>query len=38
LLVGVILIMGSLTYLPAVSLGPAVEHVAMKQGKLFPGP
>jgi K+-transporting ATPase ATPase A chain len=38
LLVGVILIMGGLTYFPAVSLGPAVEQVAMNQGKLFPGP
>ena len=38
LLVGVILIMGGLTYFPAVSLGPAVEQVAMNQAKLFPGP
>jgi potassium-transporting ATPase potassium-binding subunit len=38
LLVGVILIMGGLTYFPAVSLGPAVEQVAMNQGKLFPAP
>jgi K+-transporting ATPase ATPase A chain len=38
LLVGVILIMGGLTYFPAVSLGPAVEQVAMNQSKLFPGP
>jgi len=38
LLMGVILIMGGLTYFPAVSLGPAVEQVAMNQGKLFPGP
>jgi potassium-transporting ATPase potassium-binding subunit len=38
LLVGVILIMGGLTYFPAISLGPAVEQVAMNQGKLFPGP
>ena len=37
LLVGVILIMGGLTYFPAVSLGPAVEQVAMNQGKLHPG-
>jgi potassium-transporting ATPase potassium-binding subunit len=36
LLMGVILIMGGLTYFPAVSLGPAVEQVAMNQGKLFP--
>jgi potassium-transporting ATPase potassium-binding subunit len=38
LLVGVVLIMGGLTYFPAVSLGPAVEQVAMNQGKLFPAP
>jgi K+-transporting ATPase ATPase A chain len=37
-LMGVILIMGGLTYFPAVSLGPAVEQVAMNQGKLFPAP
>jgi K+-transporting ATPase ATPase A chain len=38
LLMGVILIMGGLTYFPAVSLGPAVEQVAINQGKLFPAP
>jgi K+-transporting ATPase ATPase A chain len=38
LLMGVILIMGGLTYFPVVSLGPAVEQVAMNQGKLFPAP
>src|ERR1700720_4058983 len=38
LLVGVVLIFGGLTYFPAGSLGPAVEQVAMNQGKLFPGP
>jgi K+-transporting ATPase ATPase A chain len=38
LLVGVILIMGGLTYFPAVSLGPAVEQVAMNQSKLYAGP
>ena len=38
LLVGVVLIIGGLTYFPAVSLGPAVEQVAMNQGKLYPGP
>jgi K+-transporting ATPase ATPase A chain len=35
LLVGVILIMGGLTYFPAVSLGPIVEQVAMNHGTLF---
>ena len=38
LLMGVILIIGGLTYFPAVSLGPGVEQVAMNQGKLFPAP
>jgi K+-transporting ATPase ATPase A chain len=38
LLVGVILIIGGLTYFPAISLGPAVEQVAMSQGKLFAAP
>jgi K+-transporting ATPase ATPase A chain len=35
LLVGVILILGGLTYFPAVALGPVVEQVAMTQGTLF---
>jgi K+-transporting ATPase ATPase A chain len=35
LLVGVILIMGGLTYFPAVSLGPIVEQVAMNHGTLY---
>src|SRR5437660_3115669 len=38
LLVGVVLIMGGITYFPAISLGPTVEQVAMNQGKLYPGP
>jgi potassium-transporting ATPase potassium-binding subunit len=38
LLMGVILIMGGLTYFPGISLGPAVEQVAMNPGKLFPAP
>jgi potassium-transporting ATPase potassium-binding subunit len=38
LLVGVILIMGGLTYFPAVSLGPVTEQVAMDQGHLYPSP
>ena len=38
LLVGVILIIGGLTYFPALSLGPAVEQVAMNHGTLYPGP
>jgi len=38
LLVGVVLIIGGLTYFPAVSLGPVTEQVAMNQGKLYAGP
>ncbi len=38
LLVGVILIIGGLTFFPAVALGPVTEQVAMNQGKLFAGP
>jgi K+-transporting ATPase ATPase A chain len=35
LLVGVILIVAALTFFPADSLGPIVEHLAMLKGKLF---
>ncbi|HVM77391.1 MAG TPA: potassium-transporting ATPase subunit KdpA [Stellaceae bacterium] len=35
LLVGVILIIGGLTYFPALALGPVVEHFAMNAGTLF---
>ncbi|HEV8026523.1 MAG TPA: potassium-transporting ATPase subunit KdpA, partial [Stellaceae bacterium] len=38
LLVGVVVIIGGLTYFPAISLGPVVEHVAMNGGTLYPGP
>jgi len=38
LLVGVIVIIGGLTYFPAVALGPVVEQVAMNHGTLFAGP
>jgi potassium-transporting ATPase potassium-binding subunit len=38
LLVGVILIIGGLTYFPAIALGPVTEQVAMNQGKLYAGP
>jgi potassium-transporting ATPase potassium-binding subunit len=38
LLVGVVVIIGGLTYFPAVSLGPVVEQVAMNHGTLFAGP
>ncbi|MHB2017402.1 MAG: potassium-transporting ATPase subunit KdpA [Candidatus Xenobia bacterium] len=35
LLIGVILIVGGLTFFPALSLGPIVEHLQMLNGKLF---
>ena len=35
LLVGVILIVGGLTFFPALSLGPIVEHFAMHAGNLY---
>jgi K+-transporting ATPase ATPase A chain len=35
LLVGVIVIVGALTFFPAFSLGPIVEHLLMRAGKLF---
>jgi len=35
LLVGVILIVGGLTFFPALALGPIVEHLAMQAGNVF---
>jgi potassium-transporting ATPase potassium-binding subunit len=35
LLVSVILIVGALTFFPAVSLGPILEHLLMHAGKVF---
>jgi K+-transporting ATPase ATPase A chain len=35
LLVGVVLIVGALTFLPALSLSPIVEHFLMQSGKAF---
>jgi len=35
LLVGVILIVGALTFFPALSLGPIVEHLLMVDGQVF---
>ena len=35
LVVGVILIIGGLTYFPALALGPIVEHFAMHAGNLY---
>jgi K+-transporting ATPase ATPase A chain len=36
LVVGVILIIGGLTFFPALALGPIAEHLAMSAGTLFP--
>ena len=38
LLVGVVLIVGGLSFFPALSLGPIVEHVAMAHGTLYASP
>jgi K+-transporting ATPase ATPase A chain len=35
LLIGVILIVGALTFFPALALGPVVEHLLMGAGKVF---
>jgi K+-transporting ATPase ATPase A chain len=35
LLIGVIVIVGALTFLPALSLGPILEHLLMQSGKTF---
>lgn len=35
LLIGVIIIVGALTFFPALSLGPIVEHFLMKSGTMF---
>jgi len=35
LLVGVILILGALTFFPALSLGPILEHLLLKAGQVF---
>jgi K+-transporting ATPase ATPase A chain len=35
LLVSVIVIVGALTFFPALSLGPIVEHLLMNQGQVF---
>jgi K+-transporting ATPase ATPase A chain len=37
LLVGVIVIVGALTYFPAYSLGPIIEHLQMRHGVTFGG-
>jgi K+-transporting ATPase ATPase A chain len=35
LLVGTVIIVGALTYFPALSLGPIVEHYLLEAGRLF---
>jgi K+-transporting ATPase ATPase A chain len=35
LLIGVIVIVGALTFFPALSLGPILEHLVLKAGQLF---
>ncbi len=35
LLVGTVLILGALTFFPALSLGPVLEHLLLKAGQLF---
>jgi len=35
LLVGVIVVVGALTFIPALALGPLVEHLLMHEGRLF---
>jgi K+-transporting ATPase ATPase A chain len=35
LLIGTILIIGALTFFPALSLGPILEHLLMHAGKTF---
>jgi K+-transporting ATPase ATPase A chain len=35
LLIGTVLLIGALNFVPALTLGPIVEHFLMAQGKLF---
>jgi K+-transporting ATPase ATPase A chain len=35
LLMGVVLIVGALTYFPVLALGPGVEHFLLQQGRTF---
>jgi K+-transporting ATPase ATPase A chain len=35
LLVGTVVLVGALTFLPALAMGPVVEHYLMGTGKLF---
>jgi potassium-transporting ATPase potassium-binding subunit len=36
LLVAVVIVVGALTFFPAYTLGPVLEHFSARQGKLFP--
>jgi K+-transporting ATPase ATPase A chain len=38
LLVGTVLIVGGLTFFPALALGPIAEHFAMAKGILYAAP
>jgi len=35
LLIGIVLLLGALTFFPALSLGPILEHLQMHAGQLF---
>jgi K+-transporting ATPase ATPase A chain len=35
LLIGTVIIVGALTYFPALALGPVVEHYLLEAGRLF---
>jgi K+-transporting ATPase ATPase A chain len=35
LLIGVVLLLGALTFFPALSLGPILEHLQLHAGQLF---
>jgi K+-transporting ATPase ATPase A chain len=34
-LIGIVLIVGGLTFLPSLALGPIADHLAMINGQLF---
>jgi len=35
LLIGVVIIVGALTFFPSLCLGPIMEHLLMAQGRVF---
>jgi K+-transporting ATPase ATPase A chain len=35
MLIGVVIIVGALTFFPALALGPIVEHFLLQRGQLF---